>query len=145
MRDTRNFLLVEDSPDDAFLAQMEFKRFPKAHLTWVQDGEQAITYMKGEKPFGDRSKFPLPDVVLLDLKMPKVGGFDFLEWRRDLAPSEVNIIPVVVMSGSDLERDVKRAYELGANIYMTKPIDWTAFREQMKLMGVLWCEHAKTP
>ena len=57
----------------------------------------------------------------------------------------MNIIPVVVMSGSELEQDVRRAYELGANIYMTKPIDWRAFREQMKFLGVLWCEHAKTP
>jgi CheY-like chemotaxis protein len=145
LRPTTTFLLAEDSPDDAYLVALEFKKLPQLRLQTVKDGQEAIHYLEGEGPWSDRAIFPMPDVILLDLKMPRLGGFDFLQWMRNEAPLDVKIIPVVVMSGSNLEKDVKRAYQLGANIYMTKPIDWKEFCSAMKLLGVLWSEHAETP
>jgi CheY-like chemotaxis protein len=143
IRPKTTFLLAEDSPDDAYLVEMEFKKVTHLQLRVVKDGQEAIDYLQSVGPWKDRSKFPLPDVILLDLKMPRLGGFDFLEWMRCEAPLDVKVIPVMVMSGSNLEKDVKRAYELGANIYMTKPIDWQKFQELIKLMGVLWSEYAE--
>ena len=83
------------------------------------------------------------DKRVLDLDMPRVNGFDFLAWLNERP--EYKIIPVIVMSGSGLEQDVKKAYELGANQYMVKPIDWQQFRERLHLIGVVWNEHTETP
>jgi CheY-like chemotaxis protein len=77
--------------------------------------------------------------------MPRVGGFEFLEWLRNDSSQHLRRIPVIVMSGSNLEKDVNRAYELGANCYLTKPPDWVKFREQMERIGVFWGEVAHTP
>ncbi len=145
LRTTTTFLLAEDSDDDAYLVEMEFKKMRHLRLQMVKDGQEAVDYLEGVDQWSDRSKFPMPDVILLDLKMPRMGGFDFLEWMRSEAPLDVKVIPVVVISGSNLEKDVKRAYQLGANIYMTKPIDWKQFCEVMRLMGILWSEHAEVP
>ena len=144
-RNTTTFLLVEDSLDDAFLVEIEFKKTPHLQLRVVRDGQEAIEYLQGLQPYNDRTKFAIPNVILLDLKMPRIGGFEFLQWLHTEAPEDIKLIPVIVMSGSNLEQDIKRAYELGANIYMSKPVDWNQFRERMKLLGILWSEHAETP
>jgi CheY-like chemotaxis protein len=92
----------------------------------------------GKQPYNDRKQYPLPDIILLDLKMPRLSGFDVLTWRRETASEELRVIPVIVMSGSALQEDVRRAYALGANRYMTKPNELTAFRQQMALMVENW-------
>jgi CheY-like chemotaxis protein len=140
-----NFLLVEDDPHDAFLVKQEFDNASHLGFQHVCDGHEAVRYLKGVGEYSDRQKHPLPDVILLDLKMPRFSGFDFLEWLHSKAPDDERLIPVVVMSSSALQEDVKRAYALGANSYMTKPIDWTTFRERIKLLGIFWSEHAETP
>jgi CheY-like chemotaxis protein len=144
MRD-KTFLLVEDDPNDAYLVELEFQKMPHQRLRWVKDGQEAINYVEGKLPYSDRTAFPMPDIIILDLKMPGIGGFEFLEWIHRDAPNGLSLIPVIVMSGSDLEQDVKRAYKMGANFYMTKPADWKQFRERMALLGVLWGEHGETP
>jgi len=143
-RNTTTFLLVEDSLDDAYLVELEFTKAPHLRLRHVRDGQEAIDYLKGAPPYNDRTQYPMPNVILLDLKMPRVGGFDFLHWRHTESRDDFRLIPVIVMSGSNLQQDVKRAYELGANIYMSKPVDWNQFRERMRLLGILWSEHAET-
>jgi CheY-like chemotaxis protein len=145
MRRTKTFLLLEDDDNDAFLAEMQFKGKPEMKLCRVRDGEEAIWFLQGKTPYEDRKKFPMPDVILLDLKMPKVNGFEFLQWLHFESPGELRLIPVIVMSGSSLQEDVKRAYTLGANLYLTKPVDWRKFNNQMALLGLLVTEHAETP
>ena len=140
----KNFLLVEDDPNDAYLVELEFKKNPEFQLRWVKNGEEAIDYINGSPPYNDRIEFPIPDVILLDVKMPRVSGFDFLEWLH-IKSNHFRLIPVIVMSGSDLEEDVNRAYELGANCYLTKPTDWKKFQEQMTRIGIFWGEVAYTP
>jgi len=141
----RVFLLVEDNPDDAFLVQLEFSRSHSCRLCIVKDGQQAIDYLQGKPPYTDRHEYPLPDVILLDLKMPRTDGFDVLHWLRTQAASdEVALTPVIVMSSSTSAEDVKRAYKLGANLYMNKPVDWEQFREGLRLLGIFWCEYAGT-
>ena len=145
-RPRKIFLLVEDDPNDAKLVQMEFNRQPGIQLNWVTDGEQAIHYLLGQPPpFNQRIAFPLPHVIILDLKMPRMSGFDFLQWLQTEAPEHLRLIPVIVMSGSDLQKDIVRAYQLGANCYLTKPADWTKFREQLVRIGIFWGELVETP
>lgn len=102
-------------------------------------------YLEGKGEYADRTKYPLPDVILLDLKMPRISGFEFLEWLRRKAPGELHLIPVVVLSSSDDPQDVKRAYELGVNSYMVKPIQWPEFKEKMRAISIYWSDHAETP
>src|SRR5580700_370314 len=119
------FLLAEDDPHDAHSFEEEFKHAPNhLQLRTVRDGVEAIQYMEGKGPYADRAKFPVPDVVLLDLRMPRVDGYDFLKWLRHKAPEKMRLIPVVVISSSTSEADVTRSYELGANSYVIKPIGW---------------------
>ena len=142
---TKTVLLVEDSKDDAYLVELEFRKTGTLQLRWVRDGEEAVDYIEGKSPYNDRQEYPIPQVILLDIKMPRMDGFGFLDWLRNKSSSRSNLIPVIMMSGSDLEEDVKMAYGLGVNLYLTKPVDWQKFRERMRLLGVLWSEHVETP
>jgi len=141
----KTFLLVEDRLDDVLLVEWEFKKAPGLRLRAVRDGQEAIDYLLGLPPYDDRFAFPLPNVILLDIKMPRLSGFDFLTWLHSSSPGDLKLIPVIVMSGSDLEQDVRKAYQMGANLYMTKPVNWDQFRERMRLLGILWTEHVETP
>lgn len=146
MPETTTFLLVEDDPNDISLLEMELRNCPSPiHLMSVNDGEQAIHYLQGRGAFGDRSTYPLPDVILLDIKMPRINGFQFLEWLRCQSPVPQRCIPVVIMSSSGLREDVEKAYALGANSYMVKPIGWKQFKERVKALGLYWAEYMETP
>src|ERR1041385_3319749 len=140
----RVFLLVEDNPDDAFLVELEFKRSHGCRLCIVKDGQQAIDYLRGDRPYDDRREYPLPDLLLLDLKMPGLDGFEVLKWVRAQRDEDLALIPVIVMSSSNNAEDVRRAYKLGANLFMDKPVDWEQFRERLRLLGIFWCEYAST-
>jgi CheY-like chemotaxis protein len=146
MKTQTDFLLVEDTPDDVFLVERAFQKGGSGHrLHVVGDGQEAIDYLMGAGKYGDRGEYPIPGVILLDIKMPRIGGLEFLEWLRRKAPEELRVIPVIVMSGSDLERDVKSAHGLGASCYLVKPIPWMEFEERMRLLNIFWGEHVKTP
>lgn len=142
---TTVFLLVEDDDHDAFFVEREFKSVPShIKLKRVIDGMEAVQYLQGKGDYANRAKYPLPQVILLDLKMPKFTGFEFLEWLRSQSPEDVRLTPVIVMSSSNLESDVKRAYALGVNSYMVKAIDWKLFKERIKALGIYWTEHVET-
>jgi CheY-like chemotaxis protein len=141
---TTTFLLVEDDRNDVLMVEMEFKRAPlPIRLVTVEDGCEAIDYLEGKGVYGDRCKYPIPDVILLDLKMPRIDGFEFLEWLRSKCDRNHRFIPVVVMSTSPLRCDVDRAYSLGANSYLVKPVNWNLFKARIKALGVYWSEHVE--
>jgi two-component system response regulator len=140
-----NFLLVEDNSNDVYLVQHAFRRAKNCHLFVVSDGEEAVEYMIGKGKFSDRAEYPLPQVILLDIKLPKMSGLEFLEWLRKKSPGTQHVVPVIVMSSSNLEKDVQHAYELGVNLYMVKPVNWRQFEERMKLLNMLWSAHVEKP
>jgi CheY-like chemotaxis protein len=114
-------LVVDD--DDAYellLPRLFDKANSPVSFRFVFDGEQAMDYLNGKGKFSDRTQFPLPKMILLDLRMPKINGFEFLQWKRE--QSIFNNLPVVVWSSSDLQYDKDKAAELGAVDYIGKPI-----------------------
>lgn len=141
-----NFLLVEDDPNDVLFVQQEFKRTSKSiRLNVVSDGIEAMRYLEGKDIYKDRQKYPTPHLILLDLKMPRFSGFDFLEWLRFKSPDQHHFIPVVVLSSSNLPQDVARAYALGVNSFVVKPVSWEEFRYRLQVMASYWAENVETP
>ena len=123
-------LLAEDNPDDAFLMQRAFQSCGVVRPPHIcRDGEEAIAYLSGAGKYTDRDAFPIPTLVITDLKMPGTNGFDVLKWLRD--HPELTIIPTLVWSSSADTLDVKRAYCLGANGYLCKPTDFQKFKEMV--------------
>ena len=114
-------LAVEDNPDDLFLLESAIEMANlKGQVQIVRDGVEATDYLQGVGPYADRERFRKPSVVLLDLKLPKKSGLEVLAWMRDRPESER--IPVIVLSVSNKEEDVRRAYDLGAFSYHVKSI-----------------------
>ena len=116
-------LLVEDDLNDALLAEKALRKAGILHpIIHLNDGEEAIKYFSGEAPFDDRTRHPLPMLVLLDLKMPKLTGFDVLTWLQNRP--ELAAIPVVVLTGSIHPEDIANAKKLGAVGYEVKPVNF---------------------
>jgi len=114
------FLLAEDSQNDVFLMQQAFKKAGLPNpIQVVSDGQEAISYLKGEGRYSDRAEYPLPMAVLLDLKMARMNGFEVLEWVRK-QPNLKRVV-VIILTASNRSSDADRAYDLGANFYLTKP------------------------
>ena len=115
-----HILVAEDDPTDAYFFQRAFKRagIPVV-LHFVRDGQEVLDYLQGLGPFADRADHPLPQLLLLDLNMPRLNGFEVLEWVRD--HRGLNGLQTVIFSSSDEPRDINRAYGLGANWYLVKP------------------------
>ena len=146
MNATKIFLHVEDDPNDAEFVENALKQFSvNIDLRSVRDGVFAKQYMEGHGKYADRESHPLPDVIILDLKMPRVDGFEFLAWLRTQSPVGQRLIPVVVMSSSAIIEDVQRAYVLGANSYLVKPVDASKFQDCVNTLAAYWTTHAKTP
>ena len=120
MDKTRTILIAEDDGDDAFIFRNACTLAALDHqLRFVRDGQEAINYLQGKPPFGDREKSPEPHPLVADLKMPGVDGFDLLRWVR--STPKWKELPVVVLSGSDYAGDKHRATQLGASDYLVKP------------------------
>src|ERR1035437_405161 len=119
-RSPQTVLYVEDNADDfALLKLVSQKCGTPCTLLHAEDGEQAVAYLDGSGAYADREEYPFPDLVLLDLKMPRLDGFEVLQWiRRNPA---TKALPVVVLAGSSFRADIRRALELGANSYAAKP------------------------
>ncbi len=112
-------------------------------LIHVQDGEQALAYLKGQGRFSDRDLYPLPGVALLDLKMPRVNGFEVLQWVRNESPFPD--MPVVVLTVSEELRDIRRAYQLGANSFLIKPARVADLKEMLNMLETYWFRHNVPP
>jgi two-component system response regulator len=124
-------LLVDD--DENFPLLLADTDFPFS-LRFVFNGEQGIHYLRGKGKYADRIKYPFPRVVLLDLNMPRIGGFEFLEWKGKHA--EFDSLPVVVWSSSELAQDKQKAMSLGARSYISKPAEFDRLVEVIRSLAV---------
>ena len=139
-------LLVEDDDHDIFFVKQATRASSAGHTVHaVHDGGEAIHYLKGEGAFRDRYQFPAPNVILTDIQMPGMNGFEFLKWLR--AHPQYSIIPAMVYSSSCLEEDVREAYRLGANAYIAKPDVLKEMVEMLRLIYEFWsrCECPPLP
>jgi len=137
-------LLAEDGDNDVLLIK---RAFAKANilnpLYVVRDGEETIMYMNGEGKFANRDEYPLPDLLLLDLKMPGIDGFEVLRWIRE--QPGLSALRILVLTSSEHMRDVNQAYRLGANSFLVKPHDFNDFIELSKTIQDFWLRRSKGP
>ncbi|HMJ88600.1 MAG TPA: response regulator [Candidatus Acidoferrum sp.] len=144
MHERATILVVEDDANDLFFLKRAFTALQKqCDMQAVGDGAEAIDYLRGVDDYSDRDRFPLPALILMDLKMPRVDGFEFLAWLR--REPGLKIIPVVVFSSSNLPEDVRRAYELGANSFIVKLDDNTTLPQTLRTLASYWLDVCETP
>lgn len=130
-------LIAEDCEDDVFLIRRSLQAANIVNpLRVVQDGEQVIAYLTGQPPYDDRAAFPLPGLLLLDIRMPRVDGFEVLKWLRQRA--EWRDFPVAAMTSAADIRDINAAFALGATSFMIKPIDFMRFAEFAQALSGSW-------
>jgi len=135
--DDKVILLVEDNQDDEELILMALEEsHVKNEVVVVRDGAEALDYLFCTGQHSDRDPDRLPEVVLLDLKLPKLDGHQVLERIR--SDPRTRLLPVVILTSSDTEKDVVRSYEGGANSYVRKPLDFSEFSEAVRRVGLYW-------
>ena len=144
MTNSPKILLAEDDKNDIELtlsALAELAVSPH-EIAVVNDGEEALQYLFREGNFHDRdTKNPI--LILLDIKMPKIDGLEVL--RKVKSHPELEQIPVVMLTSSGMERDIKRSYEYGVNAYVVKPVNFSEFRDTVKTLGNFWIKLNKVP
>ena len=134
-------LLVEDDPSDARLIQRAFGKLDASlAIIRLTNGDDVVSYLAGESPYENRTTYPLPSIILLDIKLPRRSGFEVLQWVRR-QPTALNRLPVVMLTSSRHSVDINRAYDLGANSYLAKPetasqLEQLATRFQHYWMGL---------
>jgi CheY-like chemotaxis protein len=130
-------LLVEDNPDDEELTRLAFEESRVANkLVVARDGQEALDYLFAEGKYVERDANEMPQVILLDLKLPKVDGLEVL--HRVRADERTRLLPVVVLTSSKEERDLIDSYSLGANSYIQKPVDYLQFLDAVRQLGLYW-------
>jgi CheY-like chemotaxis protein len=134
---TAEVLLVEDNDDHAELVMRQLsENTANAHLTRLTDGQEALDYLMRVGKYTDPSTSPRPHVIFLDLRLPKVDGLEVIKIIKE--SDDLRRIPVVVLTTSEAERDVTRAYVNHANSYVVKPVDFQKFRDLMNELGIYW-------
>ena len=137
MKEQRLILLVEDNDDDVELTLRALRRNRVANrVDVVRDGAEALDYLFATGLYAGRDVRDTPQLVLLDLKLPKVGGLEVLERLR--GDPRTKRLPVVILTSSNVESDLARSYDLGANSYIRKPVDFTQFMEAVNQLGLYW-------
>jgi CheY-like chemotaxis protein len=143
-RNTALILLVEDQEDDILLARRALKQAGITNpLQIVRSGEEAVAYLLGEGKYANRAEYPLPTLILLDLRMPGMDGYEVLSWIRQ--QDGLRGMPVIVLTSSNLLSDVNRAYQLGANSFFVKDVDFENSAELFRLLQQYWLDRALTP
>ena len=137
-------LLVEDSADDAEMTIRALKKVNLADkLVHVEDGQEAIDFLFAEGKYENRKGMPVPKVILLDIKMPRVDGIEVL--RRIKDEESTRMIPVVIMTSSNKEKDMIATYSLGVNSYVVKPVEFASFAKAVSELGLYWLLVNQTP
>lgn len=129
-------LWVEDDPDDILLGERALIKAGFEKPMIVRDGDRAISYLSGKEEFSDRTRFPMPSLVLLNLKLPRMSGFEVLKWIRGAGGQRR--MPVVILSSSQEQNDINRAYDDGANAYLVKPVESRIFAELVSGLHRFW-------
>jgi len=141
---SKTILLVEDNPDDAKLTLRAFKRNNMLNpVVVVRDGVEALDFLFARGAFTERAGKPLPTLIILDLKLPKLDGLGVLKAIR--GDARTRLIPVVILTSSKEEQDLIQSYSLGANSYVRKPVDFTEFVEAVRLLGIYWLMTNQAP
>jgi len=137
-------LIAEDGENDVELLRRSFQQAGlNVSLQVVGDGEQCLAYLSGTGKYSNREEYPLPDLLLLDLKMPRINGFEVLKWIR--AQGCLSALRVVVLTSSERFQDINLAYQLGANSFLTKPLNFIEFTNTIQAMYNFWLDHSKKP
>lgn len=137
MDPSKMILLVEDNKDDEALTLRALEKNKIANETVVvRDGEEALDFLFGKGAHAGRSTNTLPQVMLLDLNLPKMNGLEVI--RRIRADERTRLLPVVVLTSSKEDEDIIKSYSLGANSYVRKPVDFAQFSEAVKTLGLFW-------
>jgi two-component system, response regulator len=141
---SRVILLVEDNPSDEKLTLLAFKKSGVINdVVVARDGVEALDYLFCTGKYAERDVRELPAIVLLDIKLPRIDGLEVL--RRTRADARTKLVPVVILTSSKEDEDVMRGYELGANGYVRKPVDFAEFAEAAKTLGLFWLLLNETP
>lgn len=139
-----NILVADDDPDDRLMTVDAFK---ENHLTnelsFVENGEELINYLRGKGKYQDRKKFPMPGLILLDLNMPKKDGREALKEIK--SDNILRRIPVIVLTTSKAEEDIIKTYDLGVNCFISKPVTFQGLVEVTKVLGRYWFEIVELP
>ncbi|HUS76221.1 MAG TPA: response regulator [Methanothrix sp.] len=135
-------LLVEDDETHAMLIMRSFEEMDVEKIQWVSDGQQAMDYLQHRGKYADNEKSSPPDVILLDLRLPKLNGHEVLKQIKSL--EELRTIPVVILTTSKNEYDISKAYMNYANSYLVKPLGLDKFQEMVKEIEVYWLEWNQT-
>jgi CheY-like chemotaxis protein len=144
MMSAATILLVEDNDDDVALIRRAFKQCKIVNpLQVASDGDSAVAYLAGQAGYQDRTAYPMPLLVLLDLKLPRRSGLEVLNWMK--RNPVLKHIPVVVLTSSRENLDVRRAYDAGANSYLVKPVEFADLRAMMDTIHVYWVMTNVTP
>ena len=137
-------LLVEDNPDDVFFIKWAFKKARlDLTLTVVSDGRDAVDYLQGNPPYGDRAAYPLPTLIILDLRLPGMHGLEVLRWIR--SHPAFQRLPITILTGSVIREELNRAYDLGANSFLLKPLSLVDLKNTLQQLTTFWFHAAQLP
>src|ERR1051325_5048282 len=137
-------LIVDDDENDIFFVKRAFTEI-NVHCSFqvLKNGQEVVDYLSGEGEYANRERYPYPMMILMDLKMPVRDGFEVLAWLR--SRPGIKVIPTIVFSSSDVPSDITRAYELGANSFMTKSVTYDGLLLKLQTLSQYWLEHCKHP
>lgn len=137
-------LLVEDDPSHRLLIRKNLENHGVSNqISEVEDGQEALDYIYGVDMYADRKKYPMPDIVILDIKMPRVDGFGVLEKLK--SDPKMKSIPVIMLTTSSRDEEVAKGYKYGANAYVTKPLDFADFAKKLHDLKMFWVLTAEIP
>lgn len=144
MTDDSTILLVEDNPTDVLLIRRAFAQAAVANPIQVaSDGDTAVDYLTGNAPYSDRTQYPMPGLILLDVKLPKRSGIEVLRWLK--GRPVLARIPVVMLTSSSRAVDVNAAYDAHANSYLVKPVSFDDLRRMMTAVHGFWIRENEPP
>lgn len=132
-------LLVEDNQDHAELTKLALRERDSSHIVfWVKDGEEALDFIYHRNLYKNRAKYPFPDYILLDIRMPKIDGFEVLKTLKN--DPRCKEIPIIMLTTSDYEEEIKKSYQLGANSFVTKALGAGEFVNKVKNIEFYWAK-----